>query len=79
MEIRLKIYAFHVMEEEMQYLGLRYMNIKIKIIIKRAVVNFFATALYSKINNKRAISKEKSIRPVTLKKLSSITSFQRHR
>ena len=37
------------------------------------------TALYSKINNKRAISKEKSIRPVTLKKLISITSFQRHR
>ena len=33
MEIRLKIYAFHVMEEEMQYLGLRYMNIKIKNIV----------------------------------------------
>ena len=30
---RLKIYAFHVMEEEMQYLGLRYMNIKIKNIV----------------------------------------------
>ena len=34
-------------------------------------MNFFATAFYSKINNKRAISKEKAIRPVTLISQSS--------